>query len=93
MFPQVGGQQAADSVVRDEDVIIVQQASLGFIRFVLFLQGIVRDDLVQMERQHAGLYRVEDLPMNSTVQISMYLGDAFHSALLQDLLVEPLRLF
>lgn len=48
MFSQVGGQQAADSVVRDENVKIAQQASLGFIRFVLFLQGTVRDDLVQI---------------------------------------------
>lgn len=49
MFPQVGGEQAADALVRDENVKVVQQASLGFKRFVLFLQDIVWDDLAQTE--------------------------------------------
>lgn len=49
MFPQVGGQQAADSVVRDENIKVAEQASLGFIRLVLFPQGIIWDDLVQRE--------------------------------------------
>lgn len=89
----MGGQQAADSVVRDENVITAQQASLDFIWFVLFLQGTVRDDLVQMEGNVSLVCGVGNLLMNSTVHIIMYLGDAFHTAVLQYLLVKPLSLF
>lgn len=49
MLPQVGGEQAADAAVRDENVKVVQQASLGLIWFVLFLQDTVWDNLLQVE--------------------------------------------
>lgn len=51
MLPQVRGKQTADSVVRDENIKVVEQASLSFIWFVLFLQDTVWDDLVQMDEQ------------------------------------------
>lgn len=97
MFPQVGGEQAADAFVRDENIKVVQQASLGFKWFVLFLQDIVWDDLVQMEgkkcRQWFAILNTLYSLLNFTVHIIMYLCDTFHSVLLQHLLVEPLCLF
>lgn len=39
VFPDVGWQQAADPVIREEQVKVSQQAPLGFIRFIFFLQG------------------------------------------------------
>lgn len=95
MFPQVGGEQAADAFVRDENIKVVQQASFGFKWFVLFLQHIVWDDLVQMEgekwRQWFATLNTLYSLLHFTVH--MYLCDTFYSVLLQHLLVEPLCLF
>lgn len=51
MFSEVRGQQAADAVVRKEHVEVPQQAALGFVRFVLRLQDLVRDDLLRKRGQ------------------------------------------
>lgn len=52
MFSEVGRQQAADAFVRKEHVVVPQQTSLGFVRFVLCLQGRVRNDLRQERKTH-----------------------------------------
>lgn len=49
MFSKVGGQQAADAVVRQEHVEVSQQTALGFEWFVLRLQDIVWDDLLRTQ--------------------------------------------
>ncbi len=49
MFSEVGRQQAADTVVRQEHVKVPQQTALGFIRFVLRPQDLVGDDLLQTQ--------------------------------------------
>lgn len=77
MFPKVGGEQAADAFIRDENIKVVQQASFGFKWFVLFLQDIVWDDLVQMEGKKccqwfATLNTLYTL-LHFTVHIIMYL--------------------
>lgn len=45
MFSEMGRQQAADAVVREEHVKIPQQTAFGFKRFVLRPQDLVGDDL------------------------------------------------
>lgn len=47
MFSEVGWQQAADAVIRKEHVKVPQQTALGFVRLVLRLQDLQRDDLPQ----------------------------------------------
>lgn len=45
MFSKVGRQEAADAVVRQKHVKVAQKATFGFMRLVLFLQGLEGDDL------------------------------------------------
>lgn len=49
MFSKVGGQEAADAVVRQEHVEVSQQTALGFERFVLRPQDLVWDDLLRTQ--------------------------------------------
>ena len=41
MFPNVGRQEAADTVVGEEHIKVPQEAPFGFVRFVLSLQELV----------------------------------------------------
>lgn len=47
MFSEVGGQQAADTIVRKEHVKVPQKTALGLVRFILRFQDLVWDDLWQ----------------------------------------------
>lgn len=52
MFSKVGGQQAADAVIRQEHVEVSQQTALGFEWFVLRPQDLVWDDLAYTGRHY-----------------------------------------
>lgn len=52
MLPEVGWQQAADAVVREEHVEVPQQTALGLVRLVLLPQDLVRDDLRRIQGDH-----------------------------------------
>ena len=45
VFAKVGGQQAADPVIRKEHLKVPQQLALGLIWLVLCLQHFIRDHL------------------------------------------------
>lgn len=45
LFPELGWQQAADPVIREEHIKVPQEAPLGLIRFIFRFQHLVGNNL------------------------------------------------
>lgn len=61
MFPNVGRQEAADTVVGEEHIKVPQEAPFGFVRFVLSLQELVWNYLFHTDTLWANMQTTEVL--------------------------------
>lgn len=92
MFPDVGGQQAADAVIRNERGEVPQQPPLGFIGLVLRLQDLIGNDLLRIQRPNITLAAI-NLYVKLPIVSCLYLCDVCNTLLLQQPLIKPLGLF